>query len=98
MRTLLILIALTLTACTEFANEPPTPPVASTPPHETAAPAAVDDGTVDACGITLDRMYGCKAACDHGQLCAAGQSAACLAECVDGAAAGSWCPFPPAGL
>lgn len=102
MRTLLILITLALTACTElpdnpFENDPPTPPVVTsvTPTHEPAPTDNVEDAA-STCGITLDRLYGCKAACDRGQLCAAGQGPACLTECVAGVAAGSWCPFPAA--
>lgn len=104
MRTLLILIALTLTACTElpdspFENDPPTPPVVTsvtpTPPREPTSPTGVEDAPAT-CGVTLDRLYGCKAACDRGQLCATGQGPACLTECVAGVAAGSWCPFPAA--
>lgn len=106
MRTLLILITLTLTACTElpdnpFVNDPPTPPVATstTPPREPVGTDGIDgDDARDACGITVDRVYGCKASCDRGQLCAGGQGNACLTECISGVAAGSWCPFPVAGL
>ena len=103
MRTLLILIALTLTACTElpdnpFVDDPPTPPVvtSTTPPREPTVTGGVDgDDAHDTCGITLARLYGCKAACDQTQRCADAQGESCLTECVSGVAAGSWCPFPP---
>lgn len=103
MRTLLILIALALTACAElpdnpFENDPPTPPIVTsvTPPRESPPPTGVDgeDESAPVCGVTLDRLYGCKAACDRGQLCAGASGPACLTECVAGTAAGAWCPFP----
>lgn len=103
MRTLLILITLALTACTElpdnpFENDPPTPPVVTsvtpTLPREPATDNAED--AAPTCGITLDRLYGCKAACDLTQRCAGAQGETCLWECVAGVAAGSWCPFPAA--
>ena len=106
MRTLIILIAITLTACAElptlpdnpFENDPPTPPVATStaPPRDPLPAGDIEDAPAACNGITVDRVYGCKLACDQGQQCAGGDGMACMTECIAGVAAGSWCPFPAA--